>query len=62
MTKLEDLIDFARVEPQSHQDMVEMILLMDDTELEIFDRALIGLSGARIEAGMLKTRYERGVH
>ncbi len=64
MNTLSDLIDFARSEPQSHQDMVEQFLLCTEEELEIFDRAFIGLSGARIEAAMLRKRYEkkRGVH
>ncbi len=53
MSRLEDLIDFARNEPQSHQDMVEQILLMTEEELDILDSTLITVSAARTEAGLL---------
>ena len=61
---IEDLIDFAKHEPQCHQDMVEQFLLCTKDELMAFDLAFIGLAGARIEAEMLRKMYEtkRGIH
>jgi hypothetical protein len=62
MTKLDDLIDFAKAEPRSLQDMVEQMLLMTDKEWEILSRAIIGLSTARIEADMIRSKHKKGVH
>jgi hypothetical protein len=62
--RLDSLIDFAKLEPQSHQDMVEQFLLCNEDELKSFDYAFIGLSAARIEAGMRleKMRRVENVH
>ena len=61
---IEDLIDFAWNEPQSHDDMVEQFMLMTEDEMEDFDEVLIALASARIDAGMRRKLFARkgGVH